>query len=292
MLQRAPRPELAPFVSRLWAGDAAPAPSTKATQSPRTSSTSRASTGSFPSSGRELVLPTGAMHLVIRLDEPLRIFADIDAPEATLIGHAVIGGARATAYVRDTSRPACSVGAQLRPGTAAFLLGVPADVLAEHHTVLDDVWGAAAAQLRDRLASIPSAARRLDLFEAALLARLPRARGLHPAVAHALAQLPTGADIASIVDETGYSHRRFLSLFHHAVGLTPKRYCRVQRLQRALTGMSTRSLAAVARDAGFSDQAHFTREFRALTGVSPGTYRTLVTGPNNHVPLGPLARLR
>jgi AraC-like DNA-binding protein len=266
MLQRAPRPELAPFISRLWACEPGAATEPGA---------------------RERVLPTGAMHLVIRFDEPLRIFAEVDAPSPTTIGHAVIGGARAAAYVRDTSRPASSVGAQLRPGTAELLLGVPADVLAERHTVLDDVWGAAASELRDRLASTAGAARRLDLFEAQLLARLPRLRGVHPAVAHALAQLTTGADVAGVVDEVGYSHRRFITLFHHAVGLTPKRFCRVQRLQRALAGITTLPLAAVAADAGFSDQAHLTREFRELAGVSPGAYRALVSTPSNHVPIKP-----
>lgn len=36
-----------------------------------------------------------------------------------------------------------------------------------------------------------------------------------------------------------------------------------------------RGTAAVALDAGFSDQAHFTRRFRAAYGVAPGRYRAL-----------------
>jgi len=265
MIQRAPRRELAPFVSRLWAcevADGAPG-------------------------GRELVLPTGAMHLVIRLDEPLRVFAALDAAAPATIGHAVIGGARATAYVRDVSQPVCSVGAQLRPGAAALLLGVPAHVLAEHHTALDDVWGAAAGELRERLAAAGDGAGRLTIFEAALVARLPRVRGVHPAVAHALAQLEQASDVSAVVDQVGYSQRRFLDLFHHAVGLTPKRYGRVQRLQRAIVGMASGSLAAVAHATGFADQAHLTREFRALAGLSPGAYRALAGGARNHVPIKP-----
>jgi AraC family transcriptional regulator len=33
------------------------------------------------------------------------------------------------------------------------------------------------------------------------------------------------------------------------------------------------SLAEVALDTGFSEQSHFTRAFRAATGVSPGAWR-------------------
>jgi len=263
MRQRLPRRELAPFVDRLWAceaSDGAPG-------------------------GRERVLPTGTMHVVIRIDEPLRLFATPDAAEATTIGHAIIGGARASAYVRDVSRPVRSVGAQLRPGAAELLLGVPASALAERHTVLDDVWGAAAAELRAQLAELADPDAQLDRFEAALLARVPRVRGIHPAVAEALAQLGAHGDVGAAVDALGVSHRRFIALFHGAVGLTPKRYVRVRRLQRALPGIASRPLALVAADAGYSDQAHFTRELRALAGVSPGAYRAQATGAVNHVPL-------
>ena len=37
------------------------------------------------------------------------------------------------------------------------------------------------------------------------------------------------------------------------------------------------SLAAIAYDTGFSDQAHFTRRFKEATGTSPGAYRRLLT---------------
>ena len=262
MIRRAPRRELSPFVTRLWA-----------------------SAGEAATAERELVLPTGAMHVVIRIDDPLRVFDAIDAAQPRTIGHAIIGGARADAYVRDVSRPASSVGAQLRPGVAELLLGVSGRALAGRHTRLDDVWGAFAGELRDRLAEAGDPVQRLDVFEAALLARLPRVRGVHPVVAHALARFAATDEIAAIVGEVGYSHRRFIALFHDAVGLTPKRYCRVQRLQRAIARIGGRPLAEVAAGAGYSDQAHLCREFRELAGVSPGEYRALAPAASHHVPL-------
>lgn len=266
MIRRAPRPELLPFVSRLWVSEASIERGRAAAE-------------------RELVLPTGAMHVVIRIDHPLRVFDGIDATDARTIGHGVVGGARAAPYVRDISQPVASVGAQLRPGVAELLLGVPADELAGRHTRLDDLWGRPADELRERLALAEGPARRLDLFEAALIARLPRVRALHPAVAHALAQFATTHDVAAVVDEVGYSHRQFISVFRHAVGLAPKLYCRVQRLQRALTELPRRPLAEVAAGAGFADQAHLSREFRELAGLSPGQVRALAPDAGSHVPL-------
>ena len=264
MIRRLPRPELLPFVSRLWAADAEPAPG-----------------------GRELVVPSGAMHVVIRLDEPLRVYDRIDDAVPRTVGRAIIGGARAEPYIRDTSQPVRSVGAQLRPGVAGLLLGASGRALAGRHSLLDEVWGRAADELCEQLAEAEGAAARLDRFEAALLARLPRVRGVHPAVAHALGRFAIADDVAVVVDEVGYSHRRFIALFDDAVGLTPKRYCRVQRLQRAIAAVATsrRPLAEVAAATGYADQAHLTREFRALVGISPGEYRARIGTEPNHVPL-------
>ena len=178
--------------------------------------------GTVRADRREHVLPTGHMHLVIRLrQDPLRIFAGPHDRVGTLAGHALIGGARDTFYSREVSGPQCSVGAQLRPGGAEALLGIPAGELAGRHTTLDDVWGAAAASMRDRLAGLPLDAR-LDALEAMLLARLPRVRAMHPAVAHVLSEFTVRCDVGHVIAETGYSHRTVIGLFRDSVGLAPK----------------------------------------------------------------------
>ncbi|MGH9969853.1 MAG: DUF6597 domain-containing transcriptional factor [Pyrinomonadaceae bacterium] len=122
---------------------------------------------------RERVLPTGTMHLAIRLsNHPLRLFEDVHDCTRREIGYAIVGGARSTYYVRDISEPASSVGAQLLPGASELLFGVPADELAGRHTSLEDLWGHSAVEARERLLEGGSLERRLDIFEALLVARL------------------------------------------------------------------------------------------------------------------------
>jgi AraC-like DNA-binding protein len=258
---RAPRGRLRPFVKLLWFADAGdPA----------------------PDNAREHVLPTGSMHIALRLDdEPVRVWSELG--QSFDFGTAVIGGIRAGFYVKEVG-PARSVGAQLHAAACLPLLGVPAEELAERHTRLDEVWGAATASLRERLREARSPDAALTCFEAELEARLPRVRGVHPAIAHALARFDELRDVADVVEDTGLSHRRFLTLFREAVGLAPKRYCRVLRFQRALAGVAAgEPLGVVAIDAGYSDQAHLTREFRELAGVSPGAYRAIAPEFGHHV---------
>src|SRR5690606_18062119 len=149
---------------------------------------------------RERVLPTGAMHLLFRLSsEPLRLYEAHDAFVASPVGHAIVGGARSRAYIRDISTPSASVGAMLEPGAARLLFGASAAELAERHTRLEDLWGSAAEETRQRLLELQEPARQLDLLETVLLQRLPRVRGLHPAVAEALEGLASGAAVRTIV---------------------------------------------------------------------------------------------
>ena len=250
VLTRAPRPDLQPFVCKLWALDATntrpPAPL-----------------------GREHVLPTGQMHLVFRWPgDRLRLFDSADDVIGHLVADAVVGGARAGHYVRDISRPSCAVGAQLGPGAAEALFGVPADELTARHTPLVDLWGRDVNWMHEHVMEPTMLHQRIDRLEAILVARLSTPRPLHPAMPYALRQLRKTSRIERIVDGTGYSHRTLISLFRRCVGLTPKQYCRVLRFQHLLERMSSRRLAPLAdlaADAGFADQAHFIRDFKSFT---------------------------
>jgi AraC-like DNA-binding protein len=267
-VNRLPRAALRPFVERLWA----------------LAETVEAAT--HPRRRREHVIPTGGMHLVFRLsDDPLRLFSDEHDREGCVVSTMVVGGARAQFYIRDVSKPLCSVGALLRPGAAEVLFGVHADELSGTHTALEDLWGPCAASMRDELAELPSPEERLDAFERILAARLPTVRGLHPAVAHALQQFEATTSVHDVVRWSGYSHRRFIELFSRTVGLTPKTYCRVLRFQhvlRAGTGGGG-SLVDVAMASGYSDQSHFNREFREFTGVTPTEYRRAAPRASHHM---------
>ncbi len=78
---------------------------------------------------------------------------------------------------------------------------------------------------------------RFAFLERALLARAARPFAGHPAVAYGLGRLDSGADavtIAALVRDTGLSARRFIELFQREVGLTPKLFARVRRLQAVL----------------------------------------------------------
>ncbi len=241
---------------------------------------------------REHVLPTGQMHLVFRLGEGrLRLFSDEDDGCGEIAGDALIGGARGRYYAREISGLQSSVGVQLHPGAAEALFGVPAGEFTGRHIPLDEVWGQQVSIIRERLAAATSLAGRLDTLEAVLAARISGTRGMHPAVARALQHFSVTSDVGRVVRESGYSHRTLISQFRRSVGLTPKEYTRVLRLQRAIRRMPrVGSLAELAAEAGYSDQAHLSREFRAFSGLTPGAYRGIAPEAPHHVRMADSAR--
>jgi methylphosphotriester-DNA--protein-cysteine methyltransferase len=79
--------------------------------------------------------------------------------------------------------------------------------------------------------------------------------------------------VGALARELSISRDRLEKRFRHAVGTTPKHLASIHRLRRALQLCRGKpSFSQVALDAGYFDQSHFIREFRAFTGDSPGRF--------------------
>ena len=167
---------------------------------------------------------------------------------------------------------------KLAPLAVRRLLGVPARELSGRVVPLDAVLDRRGRELVERVQDAPGWAERFALLDAALLARLDRTPGTAADVAHAwrrLAAAHGGVAIAGLAEELGWSRRRFGQRFREHVGLAPKPAARVLRFRRVLELLGRTDgpgLAAIAQDAGYYDQAHLNRDFRAYTGVSPRAY--------------------
>ena len=84
-------------------------------------------------------------------------------------------------------------------------------------------------------------------------------------------------ELESITGLTRYDlSRQFRIMF----GTSPYRYLLMRRLEFARERIHQGPpLVEVAVDAGFADQAHFTRAFRSAFGLTPARYRALRIGP-------------
>jgi AraC-like DNA-binding protein len=178
--------------------------------------------------------------------------------------------------VRWTELPSSAVitGIRLRPGAVRAVFGCPAQRLLDESALLHDLQPAPLG-FADKLARADT----LQARHCALEHWVRRAIGaLDPndravlATCRALsndAHLP----VASAAEATGWNARMLHRQFIAACGYGPKHLQRVMRVQAALRAAHRgSSLPQIAAATGFSDQAHMTREFRALTGFTPASY--------------------
>jgi AraC-like DNA-binding protein len=250
------------------------------------------SAGYAAAHARERVLPTGTVELVFALrDRRIVVFDDEHDTTGLRFGGAVVSGARSRYFVLDTAQQAAVAGVHFRPGGAAPFLGAPLSEIMDSHLGLEELWGRRAAALGERLREAESSSTVFAILEAALLERLRDPAASYLAMVDAVCQMaavPTVARVRRICDGTGYSHKRFIRLFHDAVGLTPKLFCRVQRFQRLLnviTQADDLEWSQAALEGGYFDQSHMIRDFRAFAGVTPSAYRPVAAHRRNHVAL-------
>jgi AraC-like DNA-binding protein len=86
-----------------------------------------------------------------------------------------------------------------------------------------------------------------------------------------------GTSVAALAATVGVVPRTLQRHFRNRTGLAPKRYAAVQRFSGALrqVALGRGSLAHIASEAGYCDQAHLTTDLGRHAGLSPGRFRAL-----------------
>jgi hypothetical protein len=140
----------------------------------------------------------------------------------------------------DTAQQSRVLGMVFRPGGARVLIGASLHELGDRDVALEDLWGASAKVVRERLLAAPDAAARLFACESALRERLARSGE----VAHPLAPLGPRAcrarerhGVVQFGERLGWTVRRLEQVFRADVGLTPGAYQSLQRFRPPLVGV-------------------------------------------------------
>lgn len=170
------------------------------------------------------------------------------------------------------------VGVRFREGGAYPFLGVPLHELRDAFTLLDVLDRRQLLRLHVQLAETAVLAHRFQLLDQWLVARLVQGQARSLLIPPSLARLRGQAGqlpIPQLAEELAVSQRQLERLFQLQVGMTPKQYARLVRVETARLALKqhTETTTRLAVDLGFYDQAHFIREFRSVIGMTPTAYK-------------------
>jgi len=160
-------------------------------------------------------------------------------------------------------------------GLAAF---TPVHLLETLNLTLDlvDIFGKDGIDLTSRLYEVcHSPQEQITLLDGFFLQLLAPPDN-HATVTHAADVLAGGASVRGAGDAVGYSARSLNRLFRGVYGVPPAVYVRVARFRGAYHTLQynpAADLTTLALRHGFYDLPHFSREFKAFTGVAPTRYR-------------------
>ena len=202
-------------------------------------------------------------------------------PNAHLVfdaGQSAIHGVVRGAFVRKVEGKGRVLGVRFRPGALRPFLGFPLARLTDRSMPVDEVLKVDGAQAARRVLGEQDPQAMIAHAESMLLAVLPacdpRAALAEQAV-QAAAQRNGAQSAQALAAQVGIEERSLQRLFSNYVGVSPKWVIQRFRLQEAtwrLAAAGAPDLAALAGELGFYDQAHFTRNFTKLVGLSPLAY--------------------
>jgi len=170
---------------------------------------------------------------------------------------------------------AAGITVRFRPWSLARFFAPSLEEAAERRIDCRDLFPRSEVEdLESQLFEQPTSVARVRLVERFLLGVL-RARESDRLVERTVMHLCSGShgmSVAQIAREFGATERTLERRFRCAIGVPPKRFARVMRLQAAVSVQAPpERWSEFALDFGYYDQSHMNREARAIFGASPSS---------------------
>jgi AraC-like DNA-binding protein len=176
-------------------------------------------------------------------------------------------------------------GIRFRPAGFRPFFGRPVTAVTDRRIAISEVFGADGEAFAEHILSLEDEPRMVEAAEAFVRDRLPAADPAVAAVNGIVERVAADRRITRVDDLaalSGIGKRTLQRLFREYVGASPKwviKRCRLHEAAERLAAGDDLDLAGLALDLGYSDQAHFTRDFRAVVGAAPAEYARWAGAP-------------
>jgi AraC-like DNA-binding protein len=186
----------------------------------------------------------------------------------------LVSGPRTRPVTSMSLAPVRSLSAIFYPDAFALLTGIAPARLQDRDEPaagwLDADWEAWPRALADR-----DEAAQIEWIEAWITARWRERRaGWDPELGRSLRRIASHEGVAETARSLGVGERQVQRRYRERIGVTPAQARRLQRMNEAVYALRDpaapkETLAALAAELGYADQAHMARELRELAGLPP-----------------------
>jgi len=249
-----PRSELQPYIQSFWVLE---------------------SLAGLPETANSIAAPNGCSKLIIPYENSIVSVAN----GRMQISHAhrmyFVGNRDSATLIRSSPHKTGFIAIEFRPQGAFPIFGVPMSETSNRLCETDCIFGRWSRDVQETVNNLEQADQKIAYIQNRLTLLLRNNRRQAAIVDYcvtALRRADGRISIRELEQQTGYSRRYLDRLFQLHVGLSPKVLAGIFRFQRFYRKWAERlsfDLFKAELYDHYYDQAHFTREFRKMTGHSP-----------------------
>jgi len=226
-----------------------------------------------PQGFQEFLHPDGGMGLIFNYGDSLSFDGKSDDDRTYLVG-------TNTKTIRLVlTENINAVGIRFKPAGAAIFFDTPLHELKNQRVNVMDLNSIHFSNLADRISEQKSLPAKVAIIEQVLMQARSTDRIISPPMTNAIKKIKDSQgrlEVNSLSHHLNINQRKLERLFKAQLGMTASEYTKTIRAEQARTLLkkTTIPLAEAAYKLGFYDQAHFTKSFKSVIGITPGQYRT------------------
>lgn len=229
------------------------------------------------SAERQRIVPDGCIEMAFILGDDIKRYTSQD--EFILQPRAMVLGQTLAPFFIEPTGYVNTFAIRFYPYGFANFVTTPIEQLANKETPLTSLFEASIVnELERSIIDAEDTKQRIVVIEKFLLERLNEQSTIDTIVKQTVDALLTSngtAAITTILKDDLSKRRQLERNFKKQIGVSPKQLGKVIRLQSALKMLlnkETDSLTKIAYESDYFDQAHFNKDFKEFTGISPTAF--------------------
>ncbi len=219
------------------------------------------------------IVPDGTMKLIFHYGDLYK--NHLENGKSCILPKYFLIGQLTRPYVVEPLGKTGSFVVRFHPNGFSPFTTIPIKEMENTAVPLEKLFGKEGQEIGEKILNAKSTSERIDIIETFLLNRLTDKKNIDVIVKSTVETILTANGQLSINElskQKNITRRQLTRKFSSTIGLSPKQLSKTIRLQntlKTLLSKSNKSLTDLAYENEYYDQAHFIKEFKEFTGLTP-----------------------